>query len=103
MSLNLQDILPANSDTSEWIVDDDALISNLQAWSMDNKEDQNCNQGNERNGASQASQITRGNGLKKGEDEQSVASVRRNNGGFGSEEFDVCHVDVSLIEKVLHV
>jgi len=100
---DLQDILPANFDAAEGVINDDSFISNLQAWAMNNQVNPDGNESCDRDATSSIKRVASEDGLDDSEEQQSVSAVRSKDCRFGAEEFDVCHVDDSLIEKVLHV
>ncbi len=100
---NFKDVLPADVNPAEGIVDDDSLIANLETWAMNNEANQNRNECCDRDSACCINPITSENGLDDRKSQQSVTAVGSKDGGFGTEEFNVRHSDASLICEGLHV
>ena len=100
---NLKNVLPADVNLAEGIVDYDSFIANLETWAMNNEANQNRNECCDRDSACCINPITSENGLDDRKSQQSVTAIGSKDGGFGTEEFNVRHFDASLICEGLHV
>jgi hypothetical protein len=105
---NLEDILPTNFDAIQGIVNDDALITDLKTWAMDNQVNECGNESGNSHASSGINEITSNNGLNNSETKKTITTVRSKNRSFRSEEFNVRHSiirhsDASLICEGLHV
>ena len=103
MRFNLQNILPAELDSAQGIIDDDSFVANLQTWVMDNQINPDRYEGCNGNTSRRINRIPSKDGLQNSQEEQSVTAVRSKDRRLGTEEFNVGHSDVSLICEGLHV
>ena len=100
---NLKNVLPTDVNAAEGIIDNNALIANLNTWSMNHKVDQDRNECCDRDASCCIDGIAAHDRLNYSESQQSVTAVSSKDRGFGSEEFNVRHSDASLICEGLHV
>jgi hypothetical protein len=88
---NLQDVLPAEFDAAKGIIDNDAFITNLQAWAMNDQVNPDRNKGCDCDAASSIKSVAGEDGLQYGQSQQSVSAVSSKDRSFGAEEFDIRH------------